>query len=79
MAKTKRVVFSFDDRSFDSLETIKEQGHFASLADTVRQSIEVSGALQSQAQQGFNEVTVRNPQTGEERVLVLPRLAPDIG
>lgn len=78
MAKTKRVMFSFDDRSYDSLEKIKEQGHFASLADTVRESIEVSGALQSQAQQGFTEVTVRNPKTGEERVLVIPRLAPDI-
>ncbi len=77
MAKTKRVVFSFDDRSYDSLEKIKKQGHFASLADTVRQSIEVSGALQSQAQQGFTELTVRNPGTGEERVLVIPRLAPD--
>lgn len=77
MAKTKRVVFSFDERSYDSLEKIKEQGHFSSLADTVRQSIEVSGALQSQAQQGYSEVTVRNPETGEERVLVIPRLAPE--
>lgn len=77
MAKTKRVVFSFDERSYDSLEKIKDQGRFSSLADTVRQSIEVSQALQNQAQQGFTEVTVRNPQTGEERVLVIPRLAPE--
>lgn len=77
MAKTKRVVFSFDDRSYDSLEKIKTQGNFASLADTVREAVEVSGALQSQAQQGYTEITVRNPRTGEERVLVIPRLAPE--
>jgi hypothetical protein len=36
-----------------------------------------SGALQSQAQQGYTEVAVRNPETGVERVLVIPRLAPE--
>ena len=77
MSKAKRVVFSFDDRSYDSLEKIKDRGNFSSRADTVRQSMEVSGALQSQAHQGFTEVTVRNPETGEERVLVIPRLAPE--
>lgn len=74
MAKTRRVVFSFDERSLESLQKITEQGRFASMADTVRESLQISRALQTQAQQGFTEVIVRNPETDEERVLVIPTL-----
>ena len=75
MAKsTKRVVFSFDERSLESLEKLTEQGRFSSMADTVRESLQVSRALQSQANKGFTEVLVRNPETNEERVLVIPML-----
>ena len=44
------------------------------MADTVRESLQISRALQSQAGQGFTEVMVRNPETREERVLVIPAL-----
>src|SRR5882724_1074344 len=74
MVKTRRVVFSFDERSLESLEKLTEQGRFASMADTVRESLQISRALQTQAQQGFTEVIVRNPETDEERVLVIPTL-----
>ena len=74
MANTKRLVFTFDERSLESLEKIKQQGRFSSLADTVRQSLQISKALQSQGEQGFKEVVVRNPETKEERVLVIPHL-----
>ena len=50
------------------------QGRFSSMADTVRESLQISRALQSQANQGFTEVIVRNPETNEERVLVIPTL-----
>lgn len=77
MAKaTKRVVFSFDERSLESLEKLTEQGRFSSMADTVRESLTVSRALQSQANQGYTEVLVRNPETNEERVLVIPTMQP---
>lgn len=74
MAKTKRVVFSFDERSLASLEDLTEQGRFPSMAETVRESLQISRALQSQAVQGFTEVVVRNPETKEERVIVIPTL-----
>src|SRR5436305_13603452 len=74
MAKTRRVVFSFDERSLESLQKITEQGRFSSMADTVRESLQISRALQAQANQGFTEVIVRNPETREERVLVIPAL-----
>lgn len=44
MAKTKRVVFSFDERSLESLEKLTEQGRFSSMADTVRESLQISRA-----------------------------------
>lgn len=76
MPKTRRVVFSFDERSLDSLKKMTEQGHFASMADSVRESLQISRALQVQAGQGFSEVVVRNPETNEERVIVIPNLQP---
>jgi Arc/MetJ-type ribon-helix-helix transcriptional regulator len=74
MSKSRRVVFSFDERSLESLEKLTAQGRFSSMADTVRESLQISRALQSQAGQGFTEILVRNPETNEERVLVIPTL-----
>jgi hypothetical protein len=74
MAKSKRVLFTFDPQSYQNLKQVFEQGPFASMADTVRDSLQTSQALQSQAKQGFTEVVVRNPETKEERVVVIPTL-----
>ena len=79
MADSKRVVFTFDERSLRSLEEIKEAGHFRTLADTVRNSLQINRALQDQVEQGFQEIVVRNPETREERVLVIPTLLPPKG
>ena len=76
MSKTKRVVFSFDQRSYESLEKMTEQGHYPSMGNAVKDSLQVSRALQNQAQQGFREVIVRNPETNEERIMVIPDLIP---
>lgn len=72
--KSRRVAFTFDERSLKTLEEMTEEGHFSSMADTVRESLQISRALQSQARQGYTEVIMRNPDTGEERVVVIPRL-----
>jgi len=69
---TKRLVFTFDEKSFKSLEEMKEQGHYASFADAVRKSLQISRALQSQEEQGFKEIVVRNPSNNKERILVIP-------
>jgi hypothetical protein len=65
-----------DERSLDSVERLTEQGHFSSMAATVRESLHISRALQAQAEQGFTEVIVRNPETKEERVMTIPNLRP---
>jgi Arc/MetJ-type ribon-helix-helix transcriptional regulator len=76
MSKNKRVVFTFEERSLENLQKLTDQGRFSSMADTVRESLQISRALQSQAGQGFTEVLVRNPETNEERVMVIPALQP---
>ncbi len=76
MSKTQRVVFSFDERSLESLQKIKDQGRFSSMGEAVRESLQISRALQSQAGQGFSEIVVRNPETKEERVIVIPNFQP---
>lgn len=72
MPKTQRVVFTFDERSLVSLKEMVNQGQFPSMAEAVRESLAVNRALQNQAKQGFTEVIVRDPDTKQERVMVLP-------
>lgn len=74
MPKTQRVVFTFDERSLESLKEMVNQGQFASMAEAVRDSLAINRALQKQAKQGFTEVVVRDPETKQERVMVLPSL-----
>lgn len=67
----KRVVFTFDDRSLDALETLKQAKGHSTLAETVREAVRLYGAIQKQAEAGFVELVVRHPINGQERVLVL--------
>jgi hypothetical protein len=76
IAKTHRVMWSFDKRNLESLQKLTKQGGFASMADTVRESLQIGRDLQAQAKQRFTEVIVCNPETGEERGLVIPLLPP---
>lgn len=71
---SRRVVFTFDDRSLANLERMKAVGRYASLAEVVRDSLQITRALQSQREQGFTELAVRNPKTGAERTLIIPEL-----
>jgi hypothetical protein len=71
---SKRIVFTFDERSYESLIAMKVVGNYKSLADAVRDSLQITRALQSQIEQGFSELIVRNPQTSDERVIVIPEL-----
>ena len=72
--KSKRVAFTFDERSLAALEEITQEGHYTSMAHTVRDSLQINRALQTQAKKGYTEIVVRDPETGAERVLVIPSL-----
>ncbi|MFB9991250.1 hypothetical protein ACFFLM_04555 [Deinococcus oregonensis] len=52
-----------------------KEGGYSSMADTVRESLQITRALSMQAQKGFSELIVRNPSTDHERLIVLPRFA----
>jgi len=65
----KQVLFTFDERSFASLKTLTTQRGFSSMADTVRESLQIMKTLQKHLAQGFTQVVVHNPETNERRAL----------
>ena len=71
MAKKHRVVFSFDSRSLETLKEFAAEIEY-SMAEAVRESLQVRRALHKQAQNGFTEIVARKPGTSEERILVMP-------
>ncbi len=68
MPKIRRVVFSFDDRSLESLKRMQEQGRTPDAMPCPR------CLRREQGRQEYTEVTVKNPETGEERVIVIPKM-----
>ncbi len=72
MAKSKRILFTFDPRSHQNLRELTDVGGFPSASDAVRDALRIARSLQDQARLGFTEVVVRNPVTNKEKVMVLP-------
>lgn len=70
MKKTRRLSFIFDEHIFAITKDLTEAGHYASMADMMREVLIISHAIRYQVQQGFTELVVRNPDTKEERVIV---------
>lgn len=66
---SKRLVFTFDERAYEDLVRLTEEGKYSSMAEAVRQSLGVLRALEQQARQGYQEIIVRNPKTDEQRVM----------
>jgi hypothetical protein len=69
--ETTRVIFTFDKDSLESLRKIQEKMGFKSLAETVRESLRLANSLREQAEQGYSELILRNPETNKERELVV--------
>lgn len=65
----KRIVFTFDEKSLNILKSLANGG---SLAGAIREALQVDFTLRSQARQGFNEIILRNPETREERRMIIP-------
>jgi hypothetical protein len=59
MSKSQRIVFSFDDRSYESTEKLIRQGSFPDHS--------------SKDPNDYEEIKVTNPETGETRIIVLPK------
>ena len=71
---SKRIVFTFDDRSVATLEQMTKNAQYSSMAETVRDSLQIANTLQDLAKKGFTDVVVRNPRSGAERTIIIPNL-----
>ncbi len=71
---SKRIAFTFDDESLETLRETQNLGKYVTLAEAVRDSLGTFNALQEEVEHGYTEVVVRNPETGRERVLLSPGL-----
>lgn len=69
-----RVVLSFEDGSFTALEVMTAEGRYDDIAAAVQESLQINRTLMMQARQGFTEVLLRNPSTGDLRSMEVPRL-----
>jgi hypothetical protein len=54
------------------LENLRKKLRFKKPGEAIGRALKIADALQSQADQGFIEIAVRDPKTGRERVLVYP-------
>jgi|SRR5579862_342420 len=72
MSRSKRILFTFDPRSEQNLRKLTDVGGFPSASDAVRDALRMARTLQEQERLGFTEVVVRNPETNQEKVIVLP-------
>ena len=68
--KHKKVIFTFEPESLSALEKLQEDGDYSSLADTVKDSLQILWVLQKEAKQGYTELIVRNPNTDTEKVIL---------
>lgn len=68
------LILTFDDGSLTTLTQMTAEGAYADPADTLHESLQINATFMTQAKQGFSEVIVRNPRTGDERVVEIPRL-----
>ena len=66
-----RVIFTFDDRSIESLKYMTEDSGSSSMAATVREALRMAYALREQAKEGFVELILRNPSNGDRRTIVI--------
>jgi hypothetical protein len=73
MNNRTKIVFTFDQASRDRLDAIMESGGFRTMGEAVSEALWAYRGLQTQAEEGFNEVIVRNPKTNQERVMRITR------
>ena len=69
-----RVVFTFEERGLAALEEMTADGNYSCLAETVRDSLTITRALQTHAKKGYSQIIVRDPVTEEERLLIIPTI-----
>jgi hypothetical protein len=68
---SRRVVFTFDEGSFNLLQAMTRELGLGTEAGTIREALRIVRAIQKQAEEGYSDVIVENPTTLESRKLVI--------
>ena len=66
----RRVVFTFDEKSFSSLKQIIEDGGYQDMAAAVKDSLCILNALLHEGNQKNAEIILRSPKTNREKVFI---------
>jgi hypothetical protein len=64
-----RVAFTFDDRSLFALYSVNEWLMCRNYGEALTWSLRILWTLYKLREQGYTELIVRNPKTGEERII----------
>ena len=62
----RRVIFTIDVEALSAIEQIQVDGGYADLTETIKDSLMILRAIQTQSKQGFTDLVTRNPDTGDE-------------
>jgi hypothetical protein len=69
-----RVVFTFDPGSYKVLQELTKELNLGSDASTIREALRIIRAIQTQADEGYSDVIVQNPNTFDQKKLIIPVL-----
>lgn len=69
----RKVLFTFKDNHLEKLLQIQKEGSYTTPMECLGEALRILNGLQEQAKEGYYEIIVRNPRTGEERTVVLDR------
>jgi len=73
MSGLRQITLSFTDENLRRIDAIMKGWKLDSLEEAVGESLATQYGLVEQAADGFTEVIVRNPKTGQERIMRVPR------
>lgn len=68
---TQRMYIKLTKNESEIIERIKEAHGLHTVNDVIKSSLHMHGGVHDFQCRGFTDLVVRNPETGEERVLVV--------
>jgi hypothetical protein len=70
--QNKEVLLVFNNMSYRILESMQELGGFPSAPATIHMALRILRALQEEALEGYSDVVVQHPFTGDQRIIDIP-------
>ncbi|MEK6849021.1 MAG: hypothetical protein AABY01_00460 [Nanoarchaeota archaeon] len=66
----RKLLFTLDEETYAAITKVQKECNYDMPAGVVRDALTLYFGIREQAKEGFHEITLKNPKTGEERVLV---------